>query len=417
MKNFLFYLSNWFGWDRATSTRSGQQITVPSTTITEDNVSGGADTALQLSTVYRCVELLSNVISTLPFFAYRNRGSTGLRDLDRTSTIYGLLHESPNRHMTPAEFWQCMVMNLYMRGNSYARLIRNNLGEVVEMYPIAAAQVTPVVLDTGDLVYAYQTDKGQVVLASESVLHIKDLGNGIVGIDRISYMSATLTEAVRAQAQATKTFKNADKMSGLLYIDKVLTKEQREAVRRTFGEISEGSTSRLFVLEANMKFEPTQMTPEQAQLLTSRQFGVEELCRWFGVPPVLVGHSTVTAWGTGIEQIIDGFYKLTVRPEIVKIEQAVRARVLTPQQRSKFVVEYSFDALLRANAPARFELYAKAVQNGLKTRNECRQLENDPPIDGANELTAQSNLVPLAMLGKVKNTGATQNVPEDTVTQ
>ena len=74
--------------------------------------------------------------------------------------------------------------------------------------------------------------------------------------------------------------------------------------------------------------------------------------------------------------------------------------MLTPAQRARYTVEFSFDALLRASLKDRMEIYAKAVQNGLKTRNECRQLENDPPIDGANELTAQTNLAPLHMLGK-----------------
>lgn len=94
--------------------------------------------------------------------------------------------------------------------------------------------------------------------------------------------------------------------------------------------MAEGSTSRLQILEANMKYEQISMTPEDQQLLETRKFSVEEICRWFDVPPVLVHHSNVTAWGTGIEQIVDGFHKFTIRPMLVNIEQAVRKRVLTP---------------------------------------------------------------------------------------
>jgi phage portal protein BeeE len=85
---------------------------------------------------------------------------------------------------------------------------------------------------------------------------------------------------------------------------------------------------------------------------------------------------------------------------LVSIEQAVTKRVLTPSQRARMKVEFSFDALLRGNATARAELYAKQVQNGIMTRNECRQLENLPPMTGADELTAQSNLLPLDKLGQ-----------------
>jgi HK97 family phage portal protein len=149
-----------------------------------------------------------------------------------------------------------------------------------------------------------------------------------------------------------------------------------------------------------MKYQQLSMSPEDQQLLESRNFTVEEICRWFDVPPVLIHHSNVTTWGSGIEQIVDGFYKLTIRPMLVSLEQAVRKRVMTPRQRATMGVEFSLEALLRGNIKDRMEVYAKAVQNGLKSRNECRQLENDPPVPGGDELTAQSNLLPLSALGK-----------------
>lgn len=94
------------------------------------------------------------------------------------------------------------------------------------------------------------------------------------------------------------------------------------------------------------------MSPEDQQLLETRKFQVEEICRWFDVPPVLVHHSNVTTWGSGVEQIISGFHKFTIRPMLVNIEQAVRKRVMTAQQRARMSVEWSFDALLRGDPPA-----------------------------------------------------------------
>jgi HK97 family phage portal protein len=155
-----------------------------------------------------------------------------------------------------------------------------------------------------------------------------------------------------------------------------------------------------------MKYQPISLSPNDAQLLETRRFSVEEICRWFGVPPVLVGHSNVTTWGSGIEQILDGFYKLTVRPMLTLIEQAIARRVLTPALRSRYTVEFSFDALLRANIKDRMEVYSKAVQNGVMTRNEARQLENLPPVPGGELATAQINLAPLTMLGQSVSKGA-----------
>lgn len=151
-----------------------------------------------------------------------------------------------------------------------------------------------------------------------------------------------------------------------------------------------------------MKYQAISLSPQDVELLETRRFTVEEICRWFGVPPVLVGQSNVTTWGSGIEQILDGFYKLTVRPLLSMIEQAISRRVLTASQRASYTVEFSFDALLRASLKDRMDIYAKAVQNGVMTRNEARQLENLPPVDGGQLATAQINLAPLPMLGQVQ---------------
>lgn len=131
------------------------------------------------------------------------------------------------------------------------------------------------------------------------------------------------------------------------------------------------------------------------------------------MPPVLVHHSNVTAWGTGIEQIVDGFHKFTIRPMLINIEQATRKRVLTPKQRATMSVEFSLDALLRGSLKDRMAIYATATQNGIFTRNECRQLENLPPDDDAGVLTAQSQLMPLALLGtQVASGGGSANLAQ-----
>ena len=104
-------------------------------------------------------------------------------------------------------------------------------------------------------------------------------------------------------------FGNGGKPTGVLMIDKVLGPEQRKSINERFYEMASGSTSRLYVLEANMKYEQLSLSPEDQQLLETRQFTVEEICRWFDVPPVLVYHSNVTTWGSGVEQIISGFLK------------------------------------------------------------------------------------------------------------
>lgn len=392
---------------------AGMQIVHPSGSLVEDSKPVTVDVALQISAIWRCVEILSKTISTLPIMVYQN--SDGKRQLDRESSLWHLMHESPNARMTPSEFWAAIMLNLLFRGNGYARIDRDQKGEAFSLWPMPADQVEPEVQQNGSILYYYRINNDLAILSDENVLHIKEMGNGTVGLARLDYMKHTTGEIANSQASASKLFSSSGKPTGVLMIDQVIDKDRREALQKSFAEMTSGSTSRLFVLEANMKYQQLSLTPEDMQLLGTRSFSVEEIGRWFGVPSVLINHPNVTTWGSGIEQIMEGFHKLTIRPALVGIEQAIRKRVLTAKQRLNNTVEFNFDGLLRANIKDRMEVYSKAVQNGIKTRNECRQLENDPPIDGGDELTAQTNLVPLNMLGKV--TGGNANATQDTINQ
>lgn len=406
------WIAGWFRFGGlALGDRKGSQTGTPSDVLVEGTRVIGPDGAMQISAVWACVQILANIIASLPLFVYQEQGK-GLRDLARGASLYALLHDTPNSRMTPVEFWTAMLLNLLLRGNAYARIERSANGEAYAIWPMSADQVEHTILDDGTQVYAYTIGSDVAILAAENVLHLKGMGNGTVGLSRLDYMRATADEVANAQTAANRLFANGGKPTGVLMIDQVLKQDQRDALRKNFNDIATGTTSRLFILEANMKYQQVNLSPTDMQLLSTRQFGVEEVCRWFGVPPVLVGHANVTTWGSGVEQILDGFYKLTVRPVLVNIEQAIHKRVLTPAQQVKYTVEFAFDALLRANIKDRFEVYAKGVQNGITTRNECRQLENLPPVTGGDDLTAQTNLAPLHMLGQLTATGGndgTQN--------
>ena len=389
----------------------GQQVSTPFVPLVDGLAAANVDTALQVATVWSAVERRANIIASLPLFTYWVKMS-GEKTLARNSSLYGLLHDSPNARMTSSEFWRAMMMNYDLRGNAYARIERNDSGEAYALWPMPADQVEVAVTDTGAMVYQYTIGNDVAILSADNVLHLKNLGNGTIGLKKLEYMRASMDEMGKAQATATRTFGSGGKPTGVLMVDKVLTPEHRTALRNNFAGLAEGNMSRLMVLEAAMKYQQLSISPEDQQLLESRKFGVEEIARWFDVPPVLLHHANVTTWGSGIEQIIDGWYKLSVRPILVAIEQAINKRVLTPAQRAKYSVEFSLDALLRGNATQRADLYSKLVQNGIATRAECRQLENLPPMDGTDQLTAQTNLAPLHMLGQVQkgSSDATQEV-------
>lgn len=398
-----FNFRSWFGGGSAVAETNGKQIATPSAVLVSDSSQMGIDGALQISAVWACIELRANTIASLPFFAYDT--IDGEKVLARNSPLYTLLHESPNSRMTPLEFWRAMMMNHDLRGNAYARIDRNNKGEAIAMWPMPADQVMPIVLSDGSMVYEYTIGSDIAIISDKNCLHLKNLGNGTVGLSKLDFMRSTTDEVAKMARSAEKVFGTNGKPTGILMLDRVLKPEQRAALELTFAGMSKGNASRLFLLEADMKYQQLSMSPADQQLLESRKYGVEEVCRWLATPPILVHHSNVTAWGSGIDSILDGWYKLVIRPMLVSIEQATRKRVMTPRQRASMSIELAFDALLRGSLKDRMEVYSKAVQNGLKTRNECRQLENDPVIVGADKLTAQSNLLPLEMLGNTAASG------------
>lgn len=417
-------LRRWFGNIGSTGQQAGVQLGEPLTRVSSDAGLSmpdyGIDGSLQISAVWSAIELLTDNIASLPLFVYKrnDKGPAGHKELARDVPLWRLLHDNPNRRHTPMEFWQFLVMNYLFRGNAYARLIRDEQGTVIEMWPLASDQVEVEVLKDRSVVYKYSYE-GQVAIYSEdSIFHWRDKGNGIVGMSRLDYMRQSVGLAINAQNHSSRTFQKSGKRPGVFMIDKVLTKAQRETIRENHKGLIEGNENDLLVLEAGAKFEPLSLSPVDLQLDLTRRFSVEEIARWFGINSVMINDTAkTTTWGTGIEQLIEGFYKFRLRPMLVSLEQALERRVLTGAQRARYKVEFSLDALLRGSLKDRLETGSKAVQNGLMTRNEWRQLENLPPMTGADQLTAQSNLLPVDKLGTMPASGVQNADQKEPVAQ
>lgn len=395
---FLNTVRGWFRWGgNALAETTGEQSAVPTGALVPGVGVPHVDSAMQISTVWNCIERRANVIASLPLFVYAVDGN-GQKKLARGTLLYQLLHDSPNSRMTPFEFWRAMMMNHDLRGNAYARLDRNAMGDVVAMWPMPADQVRHTVLDDGTGVYEYRIGNDLAILAESNVLHIKNLGNGTTGLPKLDFMAATVAEAGNAQKEASGTFANGGKPTGVLMVDSILKQEQRDKLRQNMAELASGSTDRLYILEANMKYQPLSLTPEQQQLLETRRFTIEEICRWFDVPPVLAHHANVTTWGSAVEQIIDGWHKLSIGPMLVNLDQAVRKRVLTARQRASMTAERSHDALLRGSIKDRYAVYVAGINGGVLAPNEARQFENLPPVPGGDIVRSQMQMVPLTQL-------------------
>jgi HK97 family phage portal protein len=407
--SFFGRITSFFGAIGSTTQNRGVQDSRPLINVHKGAKDVGIDGAMQVSSVWASVELITDIIASLPIYIYEQKD--GVRELARNSTLWRLLHVTPNAYMTPMEFWQFMVFNFILRGNAFARLTRSPNGEVISMNPLASDQVQVKVLNDGSIVYEYYIDGNVIVYGEDAIFHWKDKGNGIVGMGRIDYMKSSVGVAINAQNTFSKLYGNDNKRAGVFSIDKTLTQKQREQIRENFKGLSESNNDDLLVLEAGAKFQALSLTPQESQMLESLKFTVEDIARWFGIPSILINDlANRVPYGNNTD-LVDFFYKFKLRSMLVGAEQALVKRVFTRQQKIDFSVEFGLDALLRSSLKDRMELYAKATQNGIKTRNECRQLENDPPMEGGDTLTAQSNLVPLEMLGKVKPSSASPTEP------
>jgi len=406
MGTFYQSLRRWFGNVGSTGQQKGVQFGEPFTrTGSTKNPAPdmGIDGALQVSAVWAAVELLADTIASLPLFVYKRKpGREGHKEMARDVYLYRLLHSEPNRRHTSMEFWQYMSLNFLLRGNAYARKVFNDEGEVIELWPMSTDQVEIEVLPDRSLVYKYSYDGKVWIYAEDSVFHWRDKGNGIIGMSRLDYMRNTLGVALDTQRHQQDQYARSGKRPGVFMIDKLLNEQQRTAIRANYKSLTEGDDDDLLVLELGAKFEPLSLTPADLQLMETRRFSIEEIARWFGVPGALLNDtSKATTWGTGIESLIQGFYKFRLRAIITLLEQAIDRRVMTDAQRRKFTAEFSMDALLRGSLKERIDIGSRAVQNGLMTRDEWRQLENLPQMGGnAAQLTAQSNLVPIDKLGE-----------------
>lgn len=366
--------------------------------------------ALQLATVWACVRLVSETISSLPLQLYQKNASDDGRSVARLHALYSILHDSPNANMTAVEFWEAIVAQMCLWGNAYCLKVRS-VTSLISLELLRPDLMVVKRLKTGALQYCYSDPNGYQEYTEDEIFHVKGFGlDGLIGLSPVSYARNCFGAAMAADDASGKVFANGMRPGGALTMPQLLTKDQRKLVREGMATDLAGTsnTGKLMVLEGGASYVPLGINPDDAQMLETRSFNIEEICRWFRVPPSMVGHGTAASnWGTGLEQQMIGFLTFALRPYLTRIEQAIKKSLLTAVERQKYFAEFSIEGLMRADSAARAAFYASAAQNGWLTRNEIRALENWPAKDGGDELTVQSNLIPLSLLGKITNTAQT----------
>jgi len=405
-------LASWFVGGRLVTPDQGSQTGPVSASGSLGDSVINDERILQISTVWRCVSLISTLTACLPLDVYETDSSDNRSKVGLDNPLARLLRYSPNQYMTAQEFREAMTMQLCFYGNAYALLERNAAGDVISLLPLLSANMD-VRLEGKKIVYRYKRDREYANFQQKEIFHLKGFGfNGLVGLSPIAHACKSAGVAVAMEDQQREFYANGAKSPKILTTgDKVLTKDQRSQLEENFREIAGGPVKkRLWILEANFNTHDIGVSPQDAETMASRKFQVSELARFFGVPPHLVGDvEKSTSWGTGIEQQNLGFLQYTLQPYISRWENCIQRWMLKPADVGRFHAEHNLDGLLRGDSTSRAAFMKAMGEAGLRTINEQRRLDNMPPLPGGDVAMRQSQYVPITQIGQdqqPRNSGA-----------
>ena len=373
--------------------------------------------AIQVSAVYSCVRVIAETIASLPLHVYESTDA-GSRKANE-HPLYRLLHDEPNTEMTSFIWREVMLSHLLLYGNSYCQILRSGRSKIVGLYPLLPDHMA-VDRDTkGKLTYTYTTSEGRMEqLNPEDVLHIPGLGfDGVMGYSPIALEKAAIGLGIAAEEYGSKFFQNGARPSGILTHPN--TVKDPAALRASWNAAygGSGNASRVAVLEEGMTFVPLSMPNNEAQFLETRKFQVTEICRIFRVPPHMIG-DLERATFSNIESQNISFAVHTIRPWLVRIEQAINKTLIPENEKGRYYAQFNIDGLMRGDYKSRMEGYAIARQNGWMSANDIRALENLNPIseeEGGNAYLVNGNMIPISLAGLGVLLGlATQSEAEPT---
>ena len=400
-------IASWFGYAPADPKRGKQY----------PSGNGGAtakpvtfDSAMTVSAVFACIRLLAETVSSLPLNMYK-LDSEGNRTLETQHDLIKLLKHRPNRRQTRIEFFEQLMLNLVSSGNAY--VLRGMMGKrLVSLQVLNSGSVQPELLGNGDLVYYWtQLDNTKKTLTEAEVWHVRLFGNGVVGLSPLAHAKKAVGVALAGDDTITHLMSNGAKPTGVLLANNWPVKEQRDALREEMNGLINGDQTELAVLGGGMKFEAMSLTPADLELLSTRRFSLEEIARVFGVPSVLINDTSAsTVWGSGIDSIINGFYKFDLRPYLEKLELSLIVNLLPRTEWDGYEFEFDADAILRANLKDRVESVSKQILSGFMTPNEGRKSEGRQPKPNGDQLLVPSNMTTIDKILNVVPTRSKEDI-------
>ena len=355
-----------------------------------------SDKALTLTSVWNAIRLLSESVSSLPITVYRKENN-GDKVEDVNNRIYNLIKFKPNNFQNKITFFEYVMYSVLTDGNSYVQIVRDNSANPVQLIPLNPDYVNIFIKDNE---LFYQMDGGSV-LDSADVLHIKLItDDGIEGLSPIDQCAKAINWSLSMEEFGSTFFKNGAKPSSVLSTDRALSETAIERLKNSFNSsyAKLKSSNSTIILEEGLSFKPISISPEQAQFLASRQFGIEEIARIFNIPPHMLKDLSKSSFNN-IEMQSQEYVTYTLMPYLTRIEQEMTLKLFRTNELGKTFVEFNVNGLLRGDVKTRNEAYKTAIQNGYMSINEVRQKENLNSIEGGDQHFIQMNMTTIENVG------------------
>jgi HK97 family phage portal protein len=352
-----------------------------------------ANTALRNSTVWACVQYLSRAVGQLPWRAMKEIGAGS--EVALTHPVDWLLHVRPCPEMGAFTWKQTMLGLALIWGNSYAEIERDARGLPWALWPIHPSRVAVRRDVDGLLVYEIWNRDRNVVLPATEVFHLRGFGDGPVGYNVIEYAAQSIGWAQATELFGATFFGEGMNPSGIIKVKAGLSPEALELLKADIAKLYQGPRGkRTAVLDAGMEFEKVTSTPEDSQFIETRQHQVEEICRWFGVPPHKVMHLLRATFSNiehqAIEVVVD-----SVTPWVRTFEDEANYKLFGRNRQGLFS-KMNLRGLLRGDNASRAQFYKTLFELGAMSTNDILHSEDMNGIGALGDQRFRSqNLAPL----------------------
>lgn len=382
-------------------------------------------TAIEVAAVFACVRVIANGIAQVPFKLMQESADGKQRLPAKKHALYQVLALRPNAWQTSFEYRQTLAMHIVLAGNHFSfvnRVSRHPISgtigsHIAELIPFEPGQVTVKRAADWTLSYDVRAADGQVQnFPAEAIWHVRGPSwNSWTGLDSVRLARESIGLSMAIEEQQARMQKNGAKVSGTYSVEGSLTQPQYEALNKWVHENTVGeSAGKALVLDRGAKWLNTSMTGIDAQTLETRRYQVEEVCRFMGVNPIMVGAESKNTTYASAGQMFLAHVVHTLAPWYQCIEQSADANLLSDADRAAGIYSnFVEEGLLRGSATETKDVILGYVNGGLITPNEGRgKLDMNPDADPVSDkLRVPANLVGAAP--NVKNSDATAKALAD----